>query len=170
MKDVSKAGKLNIDAYLASRKKAAAEVNPKTAEVWWQWADPSDPYCLYLDRIPAECQNMGRVHFASSPGSHIWIAFCDLPASVRLELWDRLQKGQTKSRGTHFYSPPGDIQRIQMAMETVRRMSSANSTLAEGLWIAAPIITVTAADQTPNQRPDAMTAPFANATMATSNE
>ena len=43
--------------------------------------------------LPPECACVGRVYFARSPGSEIWVCFDDLPEATYAELWRKLENG-----------------------------------------------------------------------------
>lgn len=77
-----------VEQWLASRKEAELEIDPETAEVYWEYGQTLDPYGVYQD-LPEECQQVGRVHFARSPDSDIWVCFYDLPDATRKALWER---------------------------------------------------------------------------------
>jgi hypothetical protein len=69
------------EQWLAIRKEAALQIDPETAEVFWRYAQILDPYGVKPD-LPDECDCVGRVYFARSPGSDIWVCFDDLPEMV----------------------------------------------------------------------------------------
>jgi hypothetical protein len=77
-----------IEQWLAIRKEAGLQIDPKTAEVYWEYGQTLDPYGVYED-LPAECQGVGREYFARAPGSDIWVCFHDLPDATRDALWER---------------------------------------------------------------------------------
>jgi hypothetical protein len=77
-----------IEQYLAIRKKAALEIDPRTAEIEWWYAQTVDPYGVRSE-IPDECWQVGREYFARSPGSEVWVSFGDLPAATRDALWEK---------------------------------------------------------------------------------
>ena len=39
--------------------------------------------------LPEECDCVGRVYFARSPGSDVWVNFYDLPEATRDALWEK---------------------------------------------------------------------------------
>jgi hypothetical protein len=77
----------DIEQWREIRRKAAAYIDPKTAEVWWEYGEVSDPYGIY-PALPIEDICVGRNYFARSPGSDIWVWFGDLPEKVRDKLWN----------------------------------------------------------------------------------
>jgi hypothetical protein len=77
-----------VEQWLAIRKEAALKIDPETAEVDWSYARTFDPYGLNLPDLPEE-YNVGRVYFARSRGSDIWVWFGDLPEATREALWQR---------------------------------------------------------------------------------
>ena len=87
-KTVSRSGDpMTVEQWLAIRKEAALRIDPETAEVEWIYADIGDPYGVH--NLPEEGLCVGRVYFARSPESDIWVCFDDLPEMVRDALWDR---------------------------------------------------------------------------------
>jgi hypothetical protein len=83
------AGEMTASNWLAIRKRAALKINPTTAEVDWRYGAVFDPYEIKLNGLPEELRVAGRVHFARSPGSPIWVSFDDLPDAVRDALWEK---------------------------------------------------------------------------------
>ncbi len=79
---------LTIEQWLQIRKQEGRKIDPDTAEVWWDWSDTSDPYRVY-PHPPGEVQCVGRVYFACSPGSDIWVSFRDLSDETERQLWER---------------------------------------------------------------------------------
>jgi hypothetical protein len=69
----------------ALRRAVGLQIDPKTAEVDWEYAQTLDPYGDYPE-LPEEYQQIGREYFARSPGSDIWIGFRDLPEATRTAL------------------------------------------------------------------------------------
>ena len=45
---------------------------------------------------PFEEDNIGRLYFAKSPDSDIWVSFYDLPSEVCKALWDRIDSSAVK--------------------------------------------------------------------------
>jgi hypothetical protein len=72
-----------IRKYLDERKSEALRIDPKTADVLWDYNDIMDPYCVYNRPV----ESIGRDYFARNPGSRIWVWFGDLPDVTRDELW-----------------------------------------------------------------------------------
>jgi hypothetical protein len=64
----------DIDAFLASRKQAGEQIDPDMADVWWQWADPSDPYCFTWTACPLSASpwvaSISRARRIRISGSH----------------------------------------------------------------------------------------------------
>jgi hypothetical protein len=77
-----------VEEFLAAREAAAQHINPETAEVDWEFGFVADPYGIDPD-LPEDHRSVGRVFFARSPGSDIWVCFYDLPEAVRHALWER---------------------------------------------------------------------------------
>jgi hypothetical protein len=75
-----------LKKWLANRKKAARKIDPKTAAVLCTWGPVLDPY-QRKPELPEENDCVGRVHFARSPGSDIWVSFEELSPATRDALW-----------------------------------------------------------------------------------
>ena len=69
---------LTVEQWLQIRKEEAQKIDPETAEVDWSYGQIGDPYCVVGD-LTEEEYCVGRVYFARSPGSDIWVSFYDLP-------------------------------------------------------------------------------------------
>ena len=80
---------LSVDQWLNLRKEAALKIDPETAEVSWTFGCVLDPYGVEPE-LPEEQQCIGRLYFARSPDSDIWVSFYDLPKEVLEELWGML--------------------------------------------------------------------------------
>ena len=65
--------------WLAVRKEAAKQIDPNTAEVFWEYGPIGDPYGLLP---PLEESDADRHYFARAPGSEVWVSFDDLPDEV----------------------------------------------------------------------------------------
>jgi hypothetical protein len=77
-----------IEQRLAVRKRAAQQIDPETAEIYWIYGLDGDPYNVGAD-LPEEYQCIGRQYFARSPESDVWVYFGDLPPAMREALWER---------------------------------------------------------------------------------
>ena len=75
-------------AWLAIRKEAGLNIDPETAEVMWEYGYTIDPYNEFSD-LSEEEKQIGRNYFARSPGSEIWVSFCDLPDATLKALQER---------------------------------------------------------------------------------
>jgi hypothetical protein len=84
------------EQYLATRKEEAIRIDPETAEVRWSYGQICDPYGI-IRNLPEQYRCTGRVHFARSPGSDVWVCFDDLPNAVHDRLWERLRAGNVKN-------------------------------------------------------------------------
>ena len=87
---------ISLEQLRAIRKEAELRIDPNTAEVIWHRALILDPYGDGFE-IPEEGQCYGRVFFARSPGSDIWVSFYDLPEETVTVLRDRLDNGDFDS-------------------------------------------------------------------------
>jgi hypothetical protein len=74
-----------IKKWLATRKKAGRHIDPKTAEVTWDYAYMEDPYGVWqsIPLLTRELDCVGREYFARAPESRVWVHFADLPAKTR---------------------------------------------------------------------------------------
>jgi hypothetical protein len=82
---------LSIEQWLAVRKEAGTKIDPNKAEVDWAYAQTLDPYGVYGE-LPEICQQVGREHFARSPGSDVWVWFGDLPDATHRAICKRHSK------------------------------------------------------------------------------
>jgi hypothetical protein len=78
---------MTLEQLLAIRKEAAVNIDPETAEVFWEYGSVRDPYGLY--DLTNEEDNVGRNYFARSPRSDVWVHFGDLPKATREALWKK---------------------------------------------------------------------------------
>jgi hypothetical protein len=92
---------MEVEQWLAIRKKAAAKIDPRTAKLGWAYAQTLDPYGIYGD-LPGECQQIGRERFARSPDSDVWVSFDDLPIATCKALWKRIEQKKTKARNIYI--------------------------------------------------------------------
>ena len=77
--------KRKVQEWLNIRKEAALNIDPNTAEVFWEYGQTLDPYGVF-DLLPEE-DCVGRNYFAHKPGSDVCVSFHDLPDDVRDRLW-----------------------------------------------------------------------------------
>jgi len=87
--------RMRIEEWLAVRKEAGLQIDPDTAEVDWDYGQILDPYGVRSD-LPKETYCVGRVYFARSPGSDVWVCFYDLPAAVSKALWEKIESGSAR--------------------------------------------------------------------------
>jgi hypothetical protein len=76
-----------IEEYLAVRKTEGLRIDPNTAEVTWVYGQILDPYGITRD-LPEECDCVGRLYFARTQVSELWVEFGDLPDETRNSLWE----------------------------------------------------------------------------------
>jgi len=76
---------LTLEQWLQIRKEEGLRIDPESAEVTWSYAPVLDPYRVYQLLPEEEC--VGRIDFARSAGSDIWVCFYDLPDGTREKLW-----------------------------------------------------------------------------------
>jgi hypothetical protein len=81
------------EEWLAIRKEAGLHIDPETAELRWDYAEMSDPYCLY-PMVEGPGQQVGREYFARSPGSDVWVWVGDLPDATADALGKRIEKSR----------------------------------------------------------------------------
>ncbi|WMT70972.1 hypothetical protein [Bradyrhizobium sp. Ash2021] len=72
---------MTTEEWLAIRKEAGLKIDPDTAEVCWWWAQMADPYGVFPE-LAKERGCIGRVYFACSPESDVWVSFHDLPKAT----------------------------------------------------------------------------------------
>jgi hypothetical protein len=89
---------MSVEQLMANLRAEGLKIDPETADVVWQHAEILDPYGFYRD-LPDECRQVGRVYFARSPESDIWVSFHDLPEATRNALWNKLDSGHFPSGG-----------------------------------------------------------------------
>ena len=71
---------MTTEEWLAIRKEAGLRIDPATAKVTWWWAQVMDPYGVLPHCPEADC--VGRLYFARSPESDVWVSFHDLPKAT----------------------------------------------------------------------------------------
>jgi hypothetical protein len=97
--------KADVEEWLAIRKEAGLHIDPETADVDWTYAQTLDPYGVDPD-LPEECQQVGRVYFARSPGSGVWVWFGDLPKATREALLQRHERSLAFPTGLEEIGDP----------------------------------------------------------------
>jgi len=80
---------INNNKFYALMKAEGLKIDPRSAQVTWQYAQVGDPYGV--EDLPAEYSSVGRMYFARAPSSDTWVWFGDLPAVTRDALNDRLR-------------------------------------------------------------------------------
>jgi hypothetical protein len=81
-----KSPEMTVEEWLAIRKAASQNIDPNTAEIYWDWAEVLDPYGVL--ELAEENHCLERSYFARDPESDIWVSFYDLPQATL----DGLQK------------------------------------------------------------------------------
>ena len=84
---------ISVQEWLAIRKEAGKKIDPQTAKVMRTHCYTVDPYGVYSDLSDEERQ-VGRVYFACSPDSKIWVHFGDLTDEITTELWKNIKSGK----------------------------------------------------------------------------
>lgn len=84
-------GEVTVEHWLAERIGAGRTIDPETAEVFWEYGLVMDPYGIEPD-LPDELRVVGRLYFARSPGSDVWVSFYDLPDKISDALWKKHRK------------------------------------------------------------------------------
>jgi hypothetical protein len=79
------------EEFLSARKEAGRKIDPEAAEFTWSFTCTIDPYGIY--DLTEEERGIGRVYYARSVDSDIWVSFGDLPESTRDALWARICSG-----------------------------------------------------------------------------
>ena len=78
-------GTPEVKERLRIRREQVEKIDPQTADVFWSYEQIADPYGVCPD-FPEERECVGRVYFARSPESKIWVEFGDLPELTRTAL------------------------------------------------------------------------------------
>jgi hypothetical protein len=91
-----------VEQWLAIRKEAGPKIDPETAEVFCDYTEVGDPYCVHPD-FPEEHSCVGREYFARSPGSDIWVWFGDLPDATASALWEKHRSKLAFPAGLPFF-------------------------------------------------------------------
>ena len=55
-----------------------------------------DPYGVHQNLLPELQDDCGKMHFARSPGSDVWVYFEDLPKATYDALWMKIEFGQLR--------------------------------------------------------------------------
>ena len=83
------------EEFIAIRKEAGLKIDPETAKVCCSHGYVVDPYGIYPDLTDEE-RCYGRMYFARSPDSDIWVCFRDLPDATV----DALRQKETRGRAS----------------------------------------------------------------------
>jgi hypothetical protein len=89
--------------WLAIRKEAGLKIDPESAELRCSWGQVVDPYGIWGVTDEEDC--VGRIYFARSPGSEVWVEFGDLPDAVCDRLWARMKASDLARRAEHRAAP-----------------------------------------------------------------
>ena len=73
---------IRAEIWHALLKIVGRQIDPERAEVSCIYGQIVDPYGVYHN-LADECACIGRLYFARSPGSELWIEFGDLPEATR---------------------------------------------------------------------------------------
>ena len=84
---------LTLEQWLQIRKEEGRKIDPDIAEVSRRSVYVVDPYEVYPN-LSEECQCIGRLNFARSSGSDIWVWFGDLPDETVRRLRERGESGE----------------------------------------------------------------------------
>jgi hypothetical protein len=96
---------VDVEEWLAARKREGLKIDPETAEVTWWYAQVVDPYGVERN-LPEECQCIGRAYFARRPESDIWVCFDDLPDETADRLFEKFGTKLAFPAGFEDSSPP----------------------------------------------------------------
>ena len=84
--------KPEVQGQLSIRKQAGEKIDSETAVLASWPARIVDPYGFYPN-FPEVLDRVGRVIFARSPESYIWVQFSDLPEATEERLRERIKAG-----------------------------------------------------------------------------
>src|SRR4051794_19775777 len=73
------------DEFLNRLDEAVEEIDPRTAEVKWEYRPFSDPYGV----LHHDASKVVRQYFARAPRSTMWVSWDDLPVETEVDLWKR---------------------------------------------------------------------------------
>jgi hypothetical protein len=93
--------KMAVKQWLAICEDAALQIDPETAEFTFWWGQIMDPYGIHPD-LPEECYCVGRLYFARSPESDVWVSFYNLPEVTVKRLWERIKVGELRDIADDF--------------------------------------------------------------------
>jgi hypothetical protein len=82
---------IDAEQFLAIRREAGLKIDPATAEIDSFRTEMFDPYGIYG---PSEDAGCIQHEFARSPGSDIWVWFCDLPEATLAAIQERIERLQ----------------------------------------------------------------------------
>jgi hypothetical protein len=106
VKKMTASEKAEIEQWLAARKEEGLKIDPETAEVDWAYGTDQDPYRVWDDwEVPEEIRGYGRLYFARSPGSDIWVEFGDLPQAT----YERLEERRRPKLAYPAWSDAADV-------------------------------------------------------------
>jgi hypothetical protein len=103
-----------VPEWLVTRKNAAAEIDPETAEVDWSYGQTLDPYGV-MRYLPDEYYSIGREYFARAPGRDVWVLFDDLPAKTVKALWNKHSSKLAFPAGLPFRRSAAKRQKVTRA-------------------------------------------------------
>jgi hypothetical protein len=100
---------MTAEKWLAIRKEAGREIDPETAEVHCIKTAHIDPYGIYPELREYE-GGIGKVYFARSPESDVWVVFSDLPRATAAALSEKLRmRGRAELEALGLLPPSDDV-------------------------------------------------------------
>jgi hypothetical protein len=101
-------------SFIEAKREAGKQIDPRTAEFWWTYAQTMDSYGVIED-MPEEMWQVGRARFLRAPDGD-WIDVGDLPEAANKEFHQLMDRG-------HYDRPgePPPLLRIPLTPQEERK-------------------------------------------------
>jgi len=90
IRDGLRQGTVTVAEFHEFMKAEGQKIDARSADVTWRYGSICDPYDMGYEGE----DNIGRVYFARTLGSDVWVEFSDLPHETRRDLRSRLESGK----------------------------------------------------------------------------